>query len=140
MAPILVLLLLAASSYATLISTENFASVGTINISPDLAVFSDKACITPLTYINWGTLNAGDNKTQLLYIKNVGSGAALTLNMSTTNYAPSNLKNFVNCTWNREGFILLPNAIIDSQLNLTVSPNIYNITSFNFNIALTGTT
>jgi hypothetical protein len=90
-----------------------------------------------MSSVNWGTLTAGQTSNQTIFIKNISSGQ-LTLNMTTTDWSPESANGPITLTWNQEGTILLPGQSTAAILTLTVSASEVGITSFSFQIQITG--
>jgi len=132
-------LALAGLTYSVISVSRNISSTGTINVVAGLGVYSDSACQNNLTTINWGTLSPGASTTYTVYIKNIGSGTSLLLNMTTASWNPTGANGPNGITWNQEGTILLPNQSVATVLTLTISPTITGISNFSVQIDITGT-
>ncbi len=104
-----------------------------------MGVYSDSACTNPINSIIWGTITAGGNITQTIYVKNTGTGISLALSMTTSNWTPSSANGPITLTWNKEGTRLQPGQSVAATLTLNVSPTIADITNFNVQISITGT-
>ena len=130
---------LTLTTYGALTSNKNISTTGGINVSANLGVYSDSACQTPITTLNWGNLNPGATTTQTIYIKNTGAGVALSLNMTTSLWNPSIANGPITVTWNKESTQLAPGDSTPAVLTLTVSSSITNVTTFSVQINLTGT-
>jgi len=104
-----------------------------------LGVFSNSACTTPLTSINWGSLTVGGNKTQTIYIKNTSSGLALTLSMATSNLNPAGANGPITLTCNLGGTRLQPGQSVAATITLTLSSAVVDVTNFSVQINITGT-
>lgn len=107
--------------------------------SADLGVYSNSVCTTPLSSLNWGTLNPGENSSKTIYIKNTSSSLALTLNMGTSNYTPIAANGPIILTWNQGGTRLQPGQSVAATLTLAVSSNITDVTNFSVQINIAGT-
>ncbi|MGA3060922.1 MAG: hypothetical protein ABSD92_11200 [Candidatus Bathyarchaeia archaeon] len=92
-----------------------------------------------MSSINWGTLAAGGNSTQTVYLKNTGSGVPLTLNMTISNWSPIAANGPITITWNQQGTDLQPGAIVAANLTLSVSSSEVNLSAFGVQINLGGT-
>ena len=139
MALVIIGVALTLTTYAALSTSTNVPSTGLVATSANLGIFSDSACSTSLSSINWGTPTPGGVYTQTIYIKNTGSGLSLSLNMTTTNWNPANSNGPITVTWNKEGTRLLPGQSTVATLTLNVSSNIADITNFYVQICITGT-
>jgi hypothetical protein len=73
-----------------------------------------------------------------VYVKNTGN-AAVTLNMTTSAWSPSSASSYITLTWNQTGTVLQAGGVVTAGLTLTVSSSISGITSFSFNITISGT-
>jgi len=111
----------------------NVAKVKAIGIG----VYQDAGCVTRLTEINWGFLEPAETKSFTLYLRSE-SNVPITLNMTTQNWNPSEAKDFITLTWDREGENLQVKQVVEATITLTVSPNISGVTNFSFDIILTG--
>jgi hypothetical protein len=115
----------------TISSTGNITAVG-------VGVYSDAACTTTLSTINWGTLSPGGTATQTIYVRNEGT-VSVTLTMTTGSWNPASASSYIGLTWNRENYVLAAGSVVQASLTLTVSSSITGITSFSFTITITGT-
>ncbi len=142
-ASVIVLVIMAVAltltTFAAITTSQSLASSGQINTSANLGIYSNSACTTPVSSVSWGTLTAGTNITQTVYIKNTGTGLSLALSMATSNWTPANANGNITLTWNQEGTRLIPGQSVAANLTLTVSPSIADITNFSVQINLTGT-
>lgn len=102
-----------------------------------ISVYMDRACRKPLTSIDWGVLSPGSVKSITVYIKNTGS-TAVTLLLSTENWSPKDASGYFSLTWNYGGQLILPGKVLGLTLTLMVSPNASGVSSFNFDIIITG--
>ena len=132
-------LVLTSTTMAALSVNKSIGSSGGVNVSAGLNIYSDSACTIPITTINWGNISAGGSNSQTVYVKNTGSGVSLTLNMTTSNWTPSNANNYITITWNQETTRLQPAQSVAATITLNVSSSIIDINSFNVQISITGT-
>jgi len=130
---------LALTTFAVITTSQTVSSTGAVSTSANLGLYSDSACTIPLSSINWGTLTAGGTSIQTIYVKNIGSGLSLTLDMTTSSWSPASANGPITITWNQEGIILEPGQSIAATLTLTVSSSISDITSFGVQINIGGT-
>jgi hypothetical protein len=98
---------LTLTTFAAISTTQNVSSDGTVTTSANLGVYSNSQCTTNLTSINWGALTPGGSTTQTIYVKNIGSGLSLALNMTTTNWS-AGANGPITLTWNQENTRLNP--------------------------------
>lgn len=82
-------------------------------------------------------MEPSQNKTVLCYIKNEANVPS-TLSLYTENWHPSNASTWISLSWNLEGVVANVSEVLEAQLTLTVSPDIGNITTFSFDIVISG--
>jgi hypothetical protein len=133
----IVLSVLAASlltAYQSVPSTGNVKAVG-------VGVYSDSGCNNNVTSIDWGLLTPGATINKTVYIRNNGN-VPVTLNITTNSWNPASAHTYITLSWNREGYVLgtgQSTRVTQALLTLSVSFNTIGITSFSFNIIITGT-
>jgi len=133
-------LILASGEYifGLLSSSVRLPTSGGIT-SVNLAVYWDSACTNPVTSIDWGTISPGGNKSLDVYIKNTGN-IPITLSLAAENWSPSNAASYLTLTWDYvNGTVIQAGGVKKVTLTLTVSNSIQGITSFSFDIVITGT-
>jgi hypothetical protein len=120
------------STFKTISSNGN---VKTIRVG----AYKDAACNQTLSTIDWGTLIPGSTcNYTTLYIRNEGT-ASLVLNETVGNWNPALASSYITLSWNREGYVLSSGATVQAVLTLSVPSNITGISSFSFDITITGT-
>jgi hypothetical protein len=129
---------LATLTFAAINVNQNLSSSGTITTSPNLAAYSDSACTTLMTSINWGTITAGESTSQTVYVKNTGTGS-MTLSLTTSDWSPSGADTYLTISWNQQGTQLTAGQSVAATITLTVSSSITGITNFSNTVTLTGT-
>jgi hypothetical protein len=134
----LIALAITVTTYAAITTTKDVSSTGTITTSPNLGTYSDSACINALSTISWGSVTAGTNATQTIYVKNTGTGT-MTLSLSTSSWTPTNANSYITITWNKNGSTLASGQSTAATITLTVSPSITGITTFSNTVTITGT-
>ena len=120
-----------------LMSSQTVQSGGTVN-SVNVGVYSDSGCTQNCTTLDWGAITPGNSVTRTVYVKNTGT-LPLTLSMTTGNWVPSNANTYLTLTWNQGGVVLAAGNSVTAILTLTASSSAGNLTSFSFNIIITGT-
>jgi hypothetical protein len=122
---------------ALLFSKQTILTSGRI-VSVNVGVYQNSGCTLTATAIDWGNLNAGDNKTVSVWVKNTGT-STVTLSMNTGSWVPSNATSMLSLVWNQEKKTLTPNQVVQANLTLSVSPAVDNsIGSFSFSIVISG--
>jgi len=122
---------------ATLTVTRTFSNSGTIN-GIGVGVYSNLACTNVLTSVSWGTLNPGDTPTQTIYVMNNGT-IPVTLTMTYGNWNPASAQSYITLTWNQQSTQLASGSVATAVLTLNVSSSISGVSSFSFDINVTGT-
>ena len=89
--------------------------------------------------IVWGNLYPGSYTTYKLWLYNDHPQQSITLHLSTANWFPAEASNFMTLTWEHENYKLVPQTSVYITLTLTTSPDTINITNYNFQIIITGT-
>lgn len=128
---------LMVSALGTLVATRTISNSGSVT-AVGVGVYSDSACTTALTAISWGTVNPGDVKTYTVYVKNTGN-VPVKLNMTVSNWNPSSASSYITLTWNQEKSTLTAGQVVPAVLTLSVSSSVSGVTSFSFDITITGT-
>jgi len=117
----------------SILERRNYKVIQTVSVS----VYLDKLCRKPLTSIDWGTLKPGSTKSLNIYVKNTGN-TIVTLSLSAENWNPESASKYFSLTWNYKGQKLLPGRVLSLTLTLRVSPNVSGVSSFSFDIVITG--
>jgi uncharacterized repeat protein (TIGR01451 family) len=128
---------LMVSGLGALVATRTISNSGSVT-AVGVGVYSDSGCTTALSAISWGTLNPGDVKTYTVYVKNTGT-VSVTLNMTIGNWNPASASSYITLTWNQEKVVLPAGQVVQAVLTLTVSSSASGVTSFSFDITITGT-
>jgi hypothetical protein len=115
----------------TLSNTGNVKAVG-------VGVYKDIGCSQVLSSIDWGSLAPGSSSNYTAYIRNEGT-VAVSLAKTTGNWNPTTAAGNMTLSWNRGGYILSSNAVVQATLTLSVSSSVTGISSFSFDITITGT-
>ncbi len=139
-----ILLAISIASLAAVIATagvlttqETLSTTGTIT-AINLGVFSDAACTTPITSINWGATSPGQQTTRTIYLKNTGN-VAETLSMATNTWSPSNAISYLTVSWSPGTTSLAVGAVTPATLTLAANTGAGALSSFSVNIVITGT-
>jgi len=119
-----------ASATVTLHISANVKTV-------DIAAYWDSYCTNRTTAIDWGTIEPSSSKDVTIYLKNEGD-VNVTLSLNTANWNPSIAYSHISLSWNYSAEKINPSGKIAVTLTLTVSPDTSGITSFSFDIIITG--
>ncbi|MGA2767697.1 MAG: hypothetical protein ABSF24_05210 [Candidatus Bathyarchaeia archaeon] len=134
---VMVVMGLMVSALGALVATRTISNSGSIT-AVGVGVYSDNACATALSTIGWATLNPGDVKTYTMYVRNEGT-VPVTLNMAVRNWNPASASSYITLTWNKENYVLPAGQVVQAVLTLTVSSGVSGVTTFSFDITITGT-
>jgi hypothetical protein len=93
-------------------------------------------CVSDVSYIDWGSIYPDQSKQQVINIKVTGNVKA-TLSMNTSDWSPPEAEQYFTLSWNYTGEVIEPETTVPLTLTLHVSPDIQNITTFNFTITIT---
>lgn len=94
--------------------------------------------MTEVTTIDWGYLEPDSTQDLTIYIKNEGT-KPMALNLTTEGWIPVTAPTFITLDWDQEGAQVTAYTVVETTLTLSVSSEISQITSFNFNMTITGT-
>ena len=121
-------------------SSTKLSTTGNIQIqaSPGIGIYQNSQGTTPLTSLNWGTLEPGQTQSITAYIKNEGN-VPITLNLQTSNWNPTAAQTYLTVTWNYLDQIINVGETKQITLNLEVDPDITGITNFSFDITILST-
>jgi hypothetical protein len=123
---------------AGLVSTINtIPATGTVT-SVGVRVYSDSGLTRNATSIDWGSMSPGGNINKLIYLKNTGT-VPIALSMTETAWNPVGANGPITMTWDKEGTVLAAGQATTATLTLSVLSSISGITTFSFNVVLTGT-
>jgi len=100
-------------------------------------VYEDPECSSRVPSVDWGVLEPGSTKNVIVYIRNEGT-TAITLSLNATNWNPPNASDYMTLDWDYAGQVINPGEVVQVTLTLSVSPSIEGITSFIFDIVVTG--
>lgn len=126
--------------YSALTASKTVTSSGRVVTSTNLGIYSNSQATQTLSAINWGNLTPGASTNYTLYIKNTGT-VRQTLNMSTSNWTPTNAAQYITVTWDQNSTSIAASQVVKATLTLTVSASIdSSITTFSNSITITGTT
>lgn len=127
----IVIVVISANLSATVkMASVNAENRGTLFVSADLLLSSSS--------LDWGTLEPSDNKTEVVYLQNIGN-VPLTLYLSAVNWSSVEAQNALSLTWNYSGAVVKPQETLPLALTLSVSENPVDVVDFSFDIVITGT-
>ena len=119
-----------------LIASQKVPNTGNVK-AIGVGVYWNSACTSNVTSIDWNFLEPGTTANRTVYIKN-GGNTRMMLNMTTDNWS-TGAYGKITLSWNCEGYLLDPASVVQAVLTLSVSSTISGVTSFSFDIIITGT-
>jgi hypothetical protein len=115
-------------------SIQNYGAVKTANVG----VYWDGGCTNATSIVQWGSLSPGTSSSVVLYVRNEGN-VALRLALTTSNWSSVAASSYMTLGWNRQGHLLNAGSSIQATLTLSVSSSITGVSSFSFDIIISGT-
>jgi hypothetical protein len=122
---------LGLTTQSTLRSTGSVKALG-------VSIFSDSACTKALSSVDWGMAEPGLVVNKIVYIKNTGD-APVTLSLRTANWNPTSAQTYMTLSWNYNGQALNASLVVAVTLSLSISSSTQGVTSYSFDILITGT-
>jgi len=101
----------------------------------EVGAYWDKMCNATVYSIDWGLLEPGQAVHKTLYVKNEGN-CTVTLCLEAENWSPPNAYNYLTLSWDYTDELVDPQEILQVTLTLQASPDLQEITNFNFDIAI----
>lgn len=102
-----------------------------------VGVYWDSSLTIPVVSVSWGVLEPGQTENRSVYVANE-SNVPIVLSLTTDNWNPANASTFMTLTWNYEGASIPVSSYEYVTLSLHVNPAIAGITTFTFDITITG--
>jgi archaellum component FlaG (FlaF/FlaG flagellin family) len=124
------------TALGALVASRKFSNIGNLK-AIGVGVYSNSGCTSMVSSIDWGILEPGGTKTYTIYVKNEGT-IRMRLSMTVGNWTPLSASSYISVNWNRDDYLLDPGYVVPANLTLTVSSGISGITSFSFDITITG--
>jgi len=126
----------AAVTYAVMQWTWKIPSIATLKLM-GVGVYKDVNFTVPVSEIDWGILELGEQKNFSAYVKNE-SNVPITLTMHTEDWIPLNASSFISFSWDYNGSEILVDGYIPVTFVLNVDPATASIDSFSFTIVIIG--
>jgi len=122
--------------FLLLVTRNTITNVSAVEAN-GVGVYWDSDYTNSVFSIVWGTLTPGSLKSIVVYIRNE-VGGPIYLVMSTTNWNPSRATDYITLRWDYTGQWMNPGEALKITLTLSVSRYIEGISSFSFDILITG--
>jgi hypothetical protein len=122
---------------AILQTSKTIPSSGTI-YAYKLGIYSDSGCNTPISTINWATVNPGGSTQQVIYVKNEAGNLKMELSMETPGWSPtpSNSTAVVFLGWDKTATKLDPNTSTMATVSLVVADNAETQAGLTFDVSI----
>jgi hypothetical protein len=130
-------LLFAMQVYPAGQTTVALPTTGSIAATEGIGLYSNLACTTPKTSVEWGELQKGGSSSVTIYIKNEGD-SPLTLALTTTEWNPSNAVDYITVNWNYNNQQVNPDQVIPVIITLSVDADA-QATNFGVKLFIVGT-
>ena len=86
-----------------------------------------------MTQIVWGDIEVGSGSQATVYVKNEGQ-TSTTLTLSSNNWNPSNLQNYLTLSWDYSGQSIASGQVLEITLSLMVDSDAPTTPSFGLQI------
>jgi len=103
----------------------------------EIGVYWDIECTSAVSSVDVGGIEVGSTDYKTVYVRNEGD-TAVTLSMSTENWSPPEASSYITLSWDYGGQSISPGDVVPVVLTLSVSKDISGITSFGFDLVITG--
>ena len=103
----------------------------------NVAAIKTVGVVADVTSIDWGTIEPGSNVNRTVNFKSVGN-VPVTLSFNTSNWQPPQAQQYISLSWNYTG-AQVKQAWTPVKFTLSVNRAVVNVTSFSFDITITGT-
>ena len=130
------LFFLSGAATGSIFGKVTLPALGTIR-AVGVGVYWNGGCSNIVTSVDWGVVEPGATKNVNVYIKNEGSDP-VTLSLATENWNPAAASSYMSLTWDYGGQVIVADGVVEVTLTLSVSDTIEGITSFSFDIVITG--
>ena len=124
-------------TYGLLFGSQTINNQGNVN-TIGVGVYSEASCVNEVSTIDWGYMEPGSTKNVTVYVRNEGT-IPMTLSMTVDNWDPAGASTYIVLSWTREGSQVNAQSVLQADLTLSVSSSISDISSFSFDITITGT-
>jgi len=124
------------ATYALMQWTARIPTTATLKLV-GVGVYKDINFTVPVTQIDWGVLEPGQNVNFSAYIKNL-SNVPITLTMYTESWTPANASSFISLSWDYSGKQINVSGSIPITFTLTIAPTTVGLTTFSFIIVIVG--
>ena len=101
----------------------------------NLKAYADPETTQEISAIDWGTIPAGGTSQTLLYLKSM-STVTCKLSMSTENWDPPGLAQYMSVTWTYDETLVAPFEVRAIEFTLHVSEDVISDEYFSFDLVI----
>jgi hypothetical protein len=134
-AALVVSLTLTLVSFGSVFNSMVIGSGGTVNLPVGVGFYWDSNCTNLVEEVDWGPIEPGSTVDVTVFVRNEGS-QTISLDITAENWSPIETASYMTFSSNCIGQTISPQETLQITLSLTTSPNIEEITSFNFDITV----
>jgi hypothetical protein len=125
-----------ALSYGLLPGYKIINTQGSVS-SIGVGVYWEASCLTEVNTIDWGYVSPSSTKDVVVYVRNEGT-VPMTLNMTVEEWIPGGASAVMAVSWNAEGSQVNAQSVRQVTLTLSVASSVGDVSSFSFDIRITG--
>jgi hypothetical protein len=114
-----------------------YPNVSAFETTGSLGIYRDQLCTQRITSLDWGTLNLGQIKETVVYVRNEGTQKVY-LDLKTANWDPADASDSLVFSSTCTIILVNPGRVDKVILSLYVSPKTHDIDSFGFDIIFEG--
>jgi len=103
----------------------------------EVGVYWDIGCSDEVSSVDVGDVEVGSIENMTVYVRNEGD-TDVTLSMRTENWTPPEASSYITLSWDYGGQSISPDEVVPVVLTLSVSDDVSGITSFSFDLVITG--
>jgi len=123
--------LVAATGSTQLMVFRNTAIIKSIEVG----VYQDAGCSYPVEGIDWGIIEPGQDLTKIVYMRNEGNWE-FHLSVYAANWTPPETESYMSLTSDYQGQPIPVGSTIRVELILSLSEDVRDIASFDFDLVI----
>ena len=102
-----------------------------------VGIYWDVGCEDAVSFLDWGVVEPGSSVNVSVYIRNEGN-ADMVLYLNVSNWRPPEAGEYMTVDWDYDGRAISPGEVVEVVMILTVSEDVGDISSYNFDIKIIG--
>ena len=103
----------------------------------EIDVYSNQACTSSLTNVDWGEIEVGGDSNSVIYVKNNGD-VYVVISIDSENWSSSTASNNMELSWDYNGIPIGPGEVRQITLTLSVDTDCPELSNFGFDIVVIG--